>query len=132
MFWDERLKIWIKRSNIVERNIDGSLLIFIIYLVESWFLGRFFAAVRYVSVIRRLRRRSSSVHTELIKESISLFKTLVSALNSMKSDFKSYKLSLVLDYKKIFNKKNSMRSDFKSYKLYLVLDYKKVFIKRHL
>jgi len=58
--------------------------------------------VRYVSVIRRFRRRSSSIHTELVKESISLFKAFVLTLNSMKSDFKSYKLYLVLDYKKVF------------------------------
>ena len=60
-------------------------------------------------------RRSSSVHTELVKESISLFKALVSTLNSKKSDFKSYKLYLVLDFKKSIYKKNSLRSDFKSY-----------------
>lgn len=49
-------------------------------------------------------RRSSSVHTELVKESISLFKALVLTLNSLKIGFKSYKLYLVFYYKKVFIK----------------------------
>ena len=66
MFQDKRWKILIKRSNVEERNIDGSLLISRLHHfhhILPWFLGHFFAAVRYVSVIRRFRRHSSSVHT---------------------------------------------------------------------
>ena len=54
----------IKRSNVEERNINGSLLISRLHHfhhILPWILGCFFAAVRYVSVISRFRRHSSSV-----------------------------------------------------------------------
>ena len=90
MFQDKRWKILIERSNIKERNIDGGVMV-------PWpFLCCGEVCLSYPQV------QEAFQFISLVKESISLFKALVSTLNSMNSDFKSYKLYLVLDYKKKF------------------------------